>query len=89
MPKIRTSAQHPEKAYLPVDCLFYTSPDGVRHEGGTCEIPLCRGAAKEGAAMRWGWDGNAEQPTITPSYQCQRCGLHVTITNGVEGGRPA
>jgi len=31
----------------------------------------------------WHWDGNIEQPTITPSIGCDtRCGQHMTITNG-------
>lgn len=63
------------RGYLPVKCLGRESH---------CEIPLIRGAAVDGEAKRWGWDGNIEAPTITPSYACQTCGLHINVSAGVE-----
>lgn len=31
----------------------------------------------------WGWDGNTEKPTITPSIDCSKgCGWHGHIING-------
>lgn len=62
------------RAYWPIKCLG---------RDGHCDIPLIRGAARDGEAKRWGWDGQ-DPPTITPSFACQKCGLHVTITAGVE-----
>lgn len=62
------------RAYWPVKCLG---------RSGHCDISLIRGAARDGEAKRWGWDGQ-DPPTITPSFNCQKCGLHVTITAGVE-----
>lgn len=90
MLKARPSLGNENSGYLLIDCLPHETPDGIGHEGGQCDIPLIKGASyQNGQAMRWGWDGNAEHPTVTPSYQCQRCGLHVTITNGIESGRTA
>lgn len=46
----------------------------------------------EGALCIWGWDGNKERPTLTPSINCIAekdgkptggCGWHGFITNGV------
>lgn len=33
--------------------------------------------------MTWGWDGNIDAPTITPSLVCLTCGHHLVITRGV------
>lgn len=34
--------------------------------------------------VMWQWDGNREQPTITPSIDCKGgCGRHFTMTQGV------
>lgn len=46
-----------------------------------CEIRIKRGAPE---SPIFGWDGNTEAPTITPSIGCDhRCGWHGHITNGV------
>lgn len=35
----------------------------------------------------WQWDGNTEQPTITPSIDCKGgCGRHFTMTKGAVNG---
>ena len=45
-----------------------------------CLIPIVRGPRTEN---KWGWDGNMEEPTITPSIGCDaRCGWHGHITKG-------
>lgn len=49
---------------------------------GSCCIRIRRGAADQ-AQHKWGWDGNMESPTITPSIGCDHlCGWHGFITNG-------
>lgn len=49
---------------------------------GSCQIPIKRGPP-DNAAHKWGWDGNMETPTLTPSIGCDhRCGWHGHITNG-------
>ena len=47
---------------------------------GLCIIPIRRGDPIHPA---FGWNGNLERPTLTPSIGCdQRCGWHGHITNG-------
>jgi hypothetical protein len=57
---------------------------------GLCRVPLWQKPALDnGNTKRWQWDGNIEQPTITPSLNCNGqggCGWHVTITKGVAHG---
>jgi hypothetical protein len=36
----------------------------AREEGAYCAIPIKQGAPEQGT---WGWDGNREKPTLTPS----------------------
>lgn len=46
---------------------------------------ICEVAIREGEAIKpiHGWDGNREEPTITPSIGCDhRCGWHGHITKG-------
>lgn len=31
----------------------------------------------------WGWDGDMEKPTISPSINCHSCGWHGWIKEGV------
>ena len=51
-----------------------------RTEWRICTIPICRGQGRENMH---GWDGNIEEPTITPSIGCQqRCGWHGHIIKG-------
>jgi hypothetical protein len=62
-----------DKAYLVVGCR-YTSM-------GECLFPLWQRPA---AGTMWQWDGNVEQPTVTPSIDCHGgCGRHFTLTAGV------
>lgn len=53
---------------------------------GTCSIRIQRGeAVDEPGNRRWGWDGNLNKPTITPSVNCdheKRCGWHGHIMSG-------
>lgn len=86
-PTVRLRSE-PGKAFVRLKCQPYVMKDGVKNTEGTCEFRLIQGAAHEdGAGLVWSWDGNAESPTITPSIACLSCGLHVTITGGVENGR--
>lgn len=58
---------------------------------GICRIPITRGPAQ--LNMQWHWDGLLQQPTITPSIQCNvpGCGRHFSLICGkiiVETGQP-
>lgn len=78
----------PGRAFVRLKCQPYVMKDGVKNTDGACEFRLIHGAAHtDSAGLVWGWDGNAESPTISPSIACLCCGLHVTITGGVESGR--
>ena len=45
-----------------------------------CSIPIRRGEPLTGT---FGWDGNMQEPTITPSIGCdQRCGWHGHLIKG-------
>ncbi|MFO1038146.1 MAG: DUF6527 family protein [Geminicoccaceae bacterium] len=48
---------------------------------GRCGIAL-RPHQKNGVGASWEWDGDREQPTITPSIDCRECGWHGWITKG-------
>lgn len=64
--------EHPGKPYLRLNC------------ARVCEIPLSTDGAKEiGGVKRWGWNGDRHAPTVSPSINCQQCGWHKTVTNGV------
>lgn len=50
-------------------------------EKGLCRFPVRRGPHDGGAS--WGWDGNAERPTVQPSIDCHAgCNRHFNVTNG-------
>lgn len=67
-------AEYPGKHYLRLNC---------RRQ---CEIPLNGDGAKEiGGVKAWGWNGNEQAPSVTPSIACEQCGWHKTITNGSAG----
>jgi hypothetical protein len=66
------------------------------HEGGKprrCSGSIRRAGDPPIDGTSWTWDGNIEQPTITPSIHCIRdpetpegwggCGWHKTIVKGV------
>ena len=46
-----------------------------------CQIPIRKGDPSP-TGERWGWDGNSEVPTISPSINCTKCGFHKTLING-------
>lgn len=49
-----------------------------------CQVKLTLGAPDQ-AAARWHWNGDMNNPTISPSIGCDvppRCGWHGHITNG-------
>lgn len=48
--------------------------------GSQCQIPLIVGPPKNSNV--WGWDGNVETPTVSPSINCSKCGFHKTLTGG-------
>ena len=50
--------------------------------GGRCQFSISMGPA-DAAQQIWHYDGNKYEPTITPSIQCQDCGLHVFVSRGV------
>jgi hypothetical protein len=53
-----------------------------RRAGSSCSVPV-KGEALPTGAGPWGWDGNFEAPTITPSINCVGgCGWHGFITAG-------
>ena len=53
-----------------------------RRPGSSCSVPV-KGEALPNGAGPWGWDGNLEAPTITPSINCVGgCGWHGFITAG-------
>lgn len=67
---------HDGKAYLRIKC--------DRGPDGTCHFSLWQQPAQ---GVMWQWDGNIEQPTISPSINCQGgCGRHWVITKGVAHG---
>lgn len=50
--------------------------------GSSCSVPV-RGESLPNGAGPWGWDGNLESPTLTPSINCVGgCGWHGFITAG-------
>ena len=54
-----------------------------RRPGEICEVLLKPWPISDGKA--WTWDGNREQPTLTPSINCNGpsgCGWHGFITAG-------
>lgn len=66
--RIVPHAENPTRGYVILDCDI------------ECTVPIGVGQPISGACKRWGWDGAV---TVTPSIDCQRCGWHKTITNGV------
>jgi len=53
---------------------------------GECSVRLTRGPAQPGQPNTWGWDGDADNPTLTPSINClaNGCGWHGHIQGGVQ-----
>lgn len=67
---------HDDKAHLRIRC--------DRSHEGACRFSLW---LKPASGIMWQWDGNVEQPTITPSVTCNGgCGRHWVITKGVVHG---
>ncbi len=69
-----------------VDTINFWCPTGKNR---ICSIDLTLDAQTDGEKddlkRRWHWDGNMNEPTITPSIHCKeapRCGWHGTITKG-------
>lgn len=64
------------KAYLEVQC--EKSPHGC------CLFAVSREPAhvNDGGVHIWQWDGNINQPTLTPSIDCKGCGRHFIVTKG-------
>src|SRR4051812_49288140 len=75
---------------ISLKCLSYIMEDGRINTTARCSFRLRVGShGTDQVSNFWNWDGNKYHPTITPSVQCQTCGLHVVVTNGVESGRPS
>lgn len=52
-----------------------------RQPGNVCGVPLLPKRLPNGAG--WAWDGDIEQPTLTPSINCVGgCGWHGFVTKG-------
>lgn len=72
-----------------IECLDQIMKDGLIRADAHCEFPVRVGShSGDGDNKVWGWDGNVENPTITPSINCLSCGAHVTIANSVISGYP-
>ncbi len=70
--RIKQSQSDPTRGKLVLTCDKTT--------GGECEFPLWSGPA---GGVMWHWDGNVEQPTISPSIDCKGgCGRHFSIISG-------
>lgn len=51
----------------------HTARHGIKHDGQN----------QNGGQAQWGWDGNRENPTFTPSVNCEKaCGWHGYVRNG-------
>ena len=75
-PRVINNQGH--KALVILRCLPRPGADG-----GECAWRIKRGACgSDQAGIFWGWDGNADQPTITPSIACDACKLHVSVIGG-------
>lgn len=70
--------------------ILFVCPNGKRCGVLLGPSPVTR--THPDAACIWGWDGNIERPTLTPSINCiaekdgkptSGCGWHGFITNGV------
>ena len=66
-----------------ISAIVFWCPNGKNR---MCSIPITRGdQIEEQANRKWHWDGNEDEPTITPSIGCDappRCGWHGNITKG-------
>jgi len=78
MPPRVTSPEGSKYSFVTLECF------GPSRVGLQCSFRIGPKAINDSAGEIWAWDGNRDAPTITPSIQCQACGLHVTITKGVE-----
>lgn len=75
--------------YVEIECLDTIMSDGLIRADAHCRFPVRIGShSGDGDNKTWGWDGNMEAPTITPSINCLSCGAHVIITGGVINGYP-
>lgn len=57
----------------------------ICHKGNACGVHICKEPRekKEGSTINyWQWDGNLDQPTLTPSINCRAC-WHGFIEGGV------
>lgn len=62
---------------------FMECPLGTDHGRGVAECARSLWSLPAQHPM-WQWDGNFQQPTITPSIDCKGgCGRHFTMTKGV------
>ena len=62
----------------PTSIYFYCRGNSKRPR--ICSIPITQEPA---ANRKWDWDGNWEEPTISPSIGCDaRCGWHGHIIKG-------
>lgn len=62
--------------------IIFVCPNGRRCGGLIGPVPHEKDADHQ--CYTWGWDGNLEKPTLTPSFNCVGgCGWHGHITAGV------
>jgi len=69
---IEVRPDDPTRGHFVVEC--------ERGYRGECPTPVWAGPAQ---GVMWHWDGNVEQPTISPSIDCKGgCGRHFTMIKG-------
>lgn len=58
--------------------ILFICPNGQR-----CGVDISEAPRGTGDPPEWGWDGNYDAPTLTPSINCiGGCGWHGFITKG-------
>lgn len=86
---MRNTGGHSSGVREPGDFTFYWEegkPKEIIFKNPACRMDKCHIRIRNGppeAPHTWGWDGNMDKPTITPSIGCDRiCGWHGHIING-------
>jgi hypothetical protein len=60
--------------------IYFVCPNGRN-----CGVPIRNGDFADTGVKRWGFDGNGDRPTLTPSINCNGpagCGWHGHIRKG-------
>ncbi len=76
---------------VPKGCHAFSAPAGEQPKwlrfGCRCDARITCAIAlrpqKNAVGASWGWDGNREAPTVTPSINCEKgCGWHGWLKAG-------